>query len=85
MFINALRAVAALLCTLSLWGCAKIVTDDALKEYEKSVREYRWCLSVYGNNVQACEGKRLSMEATERYFKNMAPSGSANNVNVQNR
>jgi len=85
MFTNALRAVAALLCTLSLWGCGEIVTEDARTHYQRSVADYRECLTANGTNVQACDGKRLIMEANERYFKNIAASGSPNNVNVQSR
>jgi hypothetical protein len=41
-------------------------------DFERSVQDYRQCLSAHANDMRACEGQRAIMEATSRAF-----SGSA--------
>jgi hypothetical protein len=78
------------LCALTLAGCGIAAKIDARAEYQKSLDEYRACLQANGNNVQACEGKRVLMETNERAYNNMSAAitqggNTTSNVIVQSR
>ncbi len=56
------------LCALALVGCGIVETIDARAEYQKSLDGYRACLEANGDNIQACEVKRVWMEVNERDY-----------------
>jgi hypothetical protein len=58
-------------CALALAGCGIVETIDARAEYQKSLDGYRACLETNGNNIQACEVKRVWMEVNERDYDNI--------------
>ncbi len=79
-----------MLCSLALAGCGIAAKIDARTEYQKSVADYRTCLDANPNDVKACEGKRLAMEAEERAYNNLSAGvtergNTTANVNVQSR
>lgn len=55
-------------CLLSLAGCGLSAKIDSRPAYQTSVDEYNACANANPNNLQACEGKRLAMEAAVREF-----------------
>jgi spore coat protein CotH len=59
------------LCALALAGCGIVETIDARAEYQKSLDAYRACIETNGNNIQACEVKRVWIEVNERDYNNM--------------
>jgi hypothetical protein len=40
--------------------------EDARRDYDKSVTEYRTCLAANQSNARACEGQKNIMDANER-------------------
>jgi hypothetical protein len=87
---HALRDALAVLCLVSLAGCGIVAKVDARQNYQKSLADYRACLDANPANVQACEGKRLVMEADERAYNNMAAGiqqggNATRNIIVQGR
>jgi hypothetical protein len=78
------------LCALGLAGCGIAAKVGARANYQKSVEDYRACLDANANNLRACDGKRLAMEAEERVYNNMSAGvtqggNSTANVIVQSR
>ena len=64
---NAWRLVVVIFCVLSVAGCALGIS--AKRNYDMSRADYRACLEANSANVQACEDKRLTMEADERAYQ----------------
>ena len=72
---------------LALAGCGEVAKVDARTEYQKSVADYRVCLDANPKDAHACDTKRLSMEAQEREYNNLALSkqgGSSPSTNIIN-
>ncbi len=86
-----MKQVLVLACALALAGCGGVAAKiDARNEYQKTVADYRACLDANPTDVHACDGKRLSMEAQERAYNDLAAGvtehGNATaNINVQSR
>jgi hypothetical protein len=85
------RTLCLAACLLALAGCglsAKIDPRTAYQKsaYRKSVDDYNACANANPTNLQACEGKRLAMEADERAFNNMSagPAPDANTTGNEN-
>lgn len=58
-----------------LSGCAGspiAAANNARTNYEKSVADYRSCLTSNSSNPNACEAKRQIMETDERAFNNLS-------------
>ena len=60
------------LCALMLAGCGIVAKIDARTQYQHAVADYRACLDANSNDPRVCDGKRLSMEAEERAYNNLA-------------
>jgi hypothetical protein len=69
-----LRVAATVVCAVSVASCGLAAKVDARQNYQRSLADYRECLVANSNSVQACDGKRLIMEADERAFNNMSAS-----------
>lgn len=76
---------------LGLAGCGGLMAKvDARSNYQQSLADYKACLNANPSAPQACEGKRLIMEADERAFNNMSAGiqqggNTTRNVIVQGR
>jgi hypothetical protein len=86
----AVTRILVALCALTLAGCGIAAKVDARTNYQKSVEDYRACLDANANNLRACDGKRLAMEAEERAYNNMSAGitdhgNSTSNIIVQGR
>ncbi len=69
-----MKLVLVVVAPLALCACAgsPIARErQAQVTYEQSVTDYRECLAANPNNVKACEAKRASMEAQERYWSDL--------------
>jgi hypothetical protein len=64
---NAWRLVVAIFCVLSVAGCALGIAGK--RNYDMSRAAYRACLEANSTDVQACEDKRLTMEADQRAYE----------------
>jgi hypothetical protein len=59
--------------------------QDARLQYDKSVAEYRNCLSANPTNAGGCDGQRRIMEANERVLSAAVQRPNNTNVTVQGR
>ena len=84
---KAASTLLALTTAVGLTGCGLASRIDARRNYEASTAAYRACVTT--NPPQACEGKRLAMEADERAFNAITAPASRGvgtaNINVQSR